>query len=365
MKESLYIRTDIRCWQVLTAFSMKKYQEAGYHHQKKKQKSNGKCPWLVGCLDQVREGLVLCDYWYLTPISQCSGAYDVSLRQPPGGRLSTSKVPSDVELATQRAKHQPGPGSYDVNHCPLLRPIGSPIGGGKISQSQIKSDIECRIQRAKQQPGPLDYRPDDHVRVLGGRIGSGSIKSYLDLAMHRASESPGPGEYHRHLFSIGWRYGGIQHAASVPSRPVVRRVLTIPPEARCKPRPSAAAPAAQPDSQAHRPDGDRSSCEPGGGSGSGPGRSSLPLPLRALSVSPTSWVLPQSAAAAYGVHASSDSDKPRRRRSLCNLRVEVGRVRTRPSAFDPCRSPTARQSQVRVRPSHCPSHRPSHPGLHC
>lgn len=266
----------------------------------------------------------------------------MSLRRSLGGRLSTSKVPSDVELAIQRAKRQPGPGSYDIDHCPLLRPIGSVIGGGKISQSQIKSDIEWKMQRAKQQPGPLDYCPDDHSRIVGGRISSGNIKSDVDLAIHRASESPGPGEYHRHLLSIGWRYGGLEHKPSIPTRPVQRRVLTIPPEARRRPRPPASAvvgdadPSLKTRSHGIRPDEH-------GAAAAGP--SGLPQ-LRARSVSPVSWVLPQAAAAAYGVRASSESEKPRKRRNLCNLRVEVDKIRTMPSSFDLFRSPTAQQSQV-------------------
>ena len=282
-------------------------------------------------------------------VSQFPGAYDVSVRSTLGGRLSTSRVPSDVELAIQRAKRQPGPGTYRVDQCPLLRPIGSPIGGGKISNSQIMSDIEWRMQTAKQQPGPLDYCPDVRVRVLGGRISNGRIKSDVDIAMDRASESPGPGEYHPNLLSIGWRYGGLPHTPSAPTRTAERRVMTIPPEARRRPRPPSTA-APSDNERATRSftalgHSHPTSAGEGGGASASAGRSRLPL-LRARSVSPTSWVLPQAAAAAYGVRASSDAEKPRKRRNFCNLRVEVDKIRILPSAFDFLRSPSTQQSQA-------------------
>ena len=270
-----------------------------------------------------------------------------------GGKLSMSKIPSDVELAIQRAKRQPGPGSYHIEHCPLLRPIGSALGGGKISGSQIKSDIEWSMQRAKQQPGPLDYFPDEHTRVLGGRISGGRIKSDVDMAIARASDTPGPGEYYPNLLSIGWRYGGLPHIPSIATRKAERQIHTIPPEARRRPRPTAtpapgdsASRARSASSLGHAggpaaddPSGPGYGADPGAGSG----RAGLP-PLRARSVSPTSWVLPRSAAAAYGVRASAD--KPRkRRRNVCSLRVEVERFRVLPSAFDLARAAEA-QAQV-------------------
>jgi hypothetical protein len=283
------------------------------------------------------------------------GAYDVALRRTlGGGKLSMSKVPSDVELAIQRAKRQPGPGSYHIEQCPLLRPIGSALGGGKISGSQIKSDIEWSMQRAKQQPGPLDYFPDEHTRVLGGRISSGRIKSDVDIAVARASDTPGPGEYYPNLLSIGWRYGGLPHTPSIATRKSERQIHIIPPEARRRPRPPSTPAAGDSASRtrsasslghaggpvAEDPSGPGDGADPGAGAGAG--RAGLPA-LRARSVSPTSWVLPQSAAAAYGVRASVD--KPRKRRNVCNLRVEVDRFRVLPSAFDLARAAEA-QAQV-------------------
>ena len=192
--------------------------------------------------------------------------------QVTGGRISSSKVPSDVDWSmqvgtksisvifknlftiiennvkkawnncksefiyqiyysfvffVQRARIIPGPGEYQVRkHTPLLLP------GGKFNMSNPKSDLDLVILKSGQIPSSQDYLTDGsrtRAKTKGGAWGKETTKwiggNQLDCVIRIAKEVPGPGQYNAELNELSTRTNS---RGSVPPE------STIPPEERPK-----------------------------------------------------------------------------------------------------------------------------------
>ena len=109
---------------------------------------------------------------------------------PGGGRFSTAKPKSDIEIKMLRAAKTPGPGQYQ------LPQFGSGNSGIRISDANPLSEIDLKMIRAAETPGPNQYNTQhDYSKLNGGRFSTANPKSDLEWTMHNAKETPGPNEY--------------------------------------------------------------------------------------------------------------------------------------------------------------------------
>lgn len=109
---------------------------------------------------------------------------------PPDWRPKLPGATDMLEWKIANGSRTPGPGEYKI-------PTTMKQSGGRFGTTITKSNLELAINAKRDEPGPAAYMlPDYQTNMKGGRIGTGERpKSDVDWAIYRAKQGPGPGEY--------------------------------------------------------------------------------------------------------------------------------------------------------------------------
>ena len=87
----------------------------------------------------------------------------------------------------------PGPSNYSRKDGMTAKMARA--GGGRFSTAKPKSDVEIAITRASAIPGPSDYICEAPGLAQGVRFNRGQSKSALEWTIYNAKQTPGPSSY--------------------------------------------------------------------------------------------------------------------------------------------------------------------------
>ena len=135
------------------------------------------------------------------------GAYgNPALESPSGGRMSTSKNITGLDVHVRTFRHVPGPGTYPLPEFERYRPIKEPPAGRFGKSSLLAGSMYANL---KDTPAPDRYQNGNSsflTDVIGGRISSSNRTTELDEKIRLGKTMPGPGNY-----SAENAYGAFKH----------------------------------------------------------------------------------------------------------------------------------------------------------
>lgn len=110
-------------------------------------------------------------------------------KAPGGGRFSSAKPKTSVEMLIYNKREIPGPAKYGDADLPRR-------GGGKFNESRALSDVDLLMLRSAESPAPGDYNPRyADASQISQRFSTANPKSNLENLIHESKKIPGPGQY--------------------------------------------------------------------------------------------------------------------------------------------------------------------------
>ena len=121
------------------------------------------------------------------------GQYPISFPMKSGGTISIAKLKSSAEVIAARASQTPGPDAYADYY---LKPASERNCGGRFSTARPLTHIELVQLRSAETPAPHDYAVKSPAEMIGGgRFSTARPLTQLEIVQLRSAETPAPHDY--------------------------------------------------------------------------------------------------------------------------------------------------------------------------